>query len=130
MTLANIGEILLVAVPLLGTGGWVGWIIKNHDKRIVAMEQAMPSDLKKRLTTVEREKLDETEHDRTCAQVMKNVETQVSMIKKTIEDHAGRLAKGDELFRELSALAGEMRGILAAGAKNGNKHVCPFMAEK
>jgi hypothetical protein len=142
-TPAEIMQAAALATGMLGTGAWLGLIIRNHEKRIQNVEKAipskldeekhdreagerrlevinkiealeddMPSELRKRLRNVENEKLGITEHAAICATAMRNIETQVSSINRTIEEHAGRLATGDKLFLDLQRLAGKMEQAL------------------
>jgi hypothetical protein len=127
---------LLVGIPLLGTGGWLGYIIGNQGKRLQAvekavstkasaedleaLEKALPGELDKRLRTLETDKLGATEHARFCAMTLKSVETMVVGLKATVEQHAARLAKGDDLFRELHALAAELKASLREARNNHN----------
>ena len=121
-------EILGLGAVILGTGGWLGYVIRDHGKRLKAiedaitskasadevdaLEKAVPSELEVRLRKVENGKLGTLEHEAFCARSLRSVEVMVESMKKTVEDHAKRLAKGEELFGNLRELAGELRAAL------------------
>jgi hypothetical protein len=135
-------EIVLQAACLLGTGGWLGYVVIDHGRRLIAikkaiddkaseetvaslaknlkeLERAMPQELRGRLRTVENEKLGAREHAKVCATALRTIETMIGSLKDTVDQHNKRLTKGDDLFRELSSLAGEMRGYLRNAKEGG-----------
>jgi chromosome segregation ATPase len=119
-------DMILQAAAFVGTGGWLGYVVKGHGRRLTAMkkslediERALPAELEKRLRTIEQEKLGVNDHGRICSAALKSVEVMVAGMKETLEQHASRLGKGDDLFRELSMLAGEMRAAMNHARKNG-----------
>ena len=139
-------QALAVGIPLLGTGSWVGYLLRNHNRRLETLEQdvptrapasrvdqlekAMPKELETRLRRIEDRKLDAKEHTRLCATTMQRIEVLVGSIQQTVQEHSGRLAKGEDLFRELTGLAGELKASLKqANSKHGD-HICPFANQK
>jgi chromosome segregation ATPase len=127
-------DVVAQALVILGTGGWLAHVIKDHGRRLADLEQAingkastkavetlekaMPNDLDARLRMIEKHKLDTTEHAKFCAMTLKNVETMVAGLKEHVDAHAARLAEGEKLFRELTALAAELKVSLRNG-RNG-----------
>ena len=134
-------EVAGQALVILGTGGWLAYVIKDHSRRLAAIEQAvgtrasaadvqalegrMPEQLQMRLRALENEKLNVKDHAAFCANSLKTVEVMVASIKETVESHAQRLEQGDRLFRELSSVAAELRASLNQAKRNGS---CPFQA--
>ena len=134
-------EVAGQALVILGTGGWLAYVIKDHGKRLAAIEQAvgtrasaldvealedlMPEQLQARLRTLENEKLNIKDHASFCAASLKTVEVMVASIKETVEAHAQKLEQGDRLFRELTSVAAELRASLNNAKRNGH---CPFQA--
>jgi chromosome segregation ATPase len=120
-------DVVAQTLAWIGTGGWLAYVIKGHGRRlgvfeesIDALEKALPAELEKRLRTLEQEKLGTNEHAAICKSALQRVEVMVSGIKEAVEQHSKRLDKGDDLFRELAALSGELRATLNHARKNGS----------
>jgi chromosome segregation ATPase len=134
-------EVAGQALVILGTGGWLAYVIKDHSRRLAAIEMAvgtrasatslealedrMPEQLQTRLRALETEKLNVRDHAAYCAASLKTVEVMVKSIKEAVENHAQRLENGDRLFRELTSVAAELRASLNNAKRNGH---CPFQA--
>ncbi len=109
-------DVILQTAAWIGTGGWLGYIVKSHGRRLGGFEKVIqdlrdciPAELEKRLRTVEKDKLDVKEHELFCAKSLRSVEIMVASIKETVEQHASRLARGDDLLIELKAATAELR---------------------
>lgn len=121
-------EVLGLGAVIIGTGGWLGYVIRDHGKRlkaiedaitakasadeVEAIEKAVPAELEVRLRKLENGKLGTQEHEAFCARSLRSVEVMIASIKHTMEQHEKRLARGDELFGSLRELAGELRARL------------------
>jgi chromosome segregation ATPase len=103
----------------IGTGGWLAYVIKGHGRRlgvfeksIETLERALPVELEKRLRTIEQEKIGINDHARICSSALRSVEIMVASIKETVEQHASRLARGDDLLIELKAATAELKAAV------------------
>lgn len=151
-----LGPVLLVGLALLGTGGWIAYLLRKHDReideiqevltrkmngaahdskydpilegmrvRITKVETAMPKNLHERIRNVEEGKLSIEAHGRICAGAMRSVETDLAAIRTEITAVNQRLSKGDDLFIQLSELAGRMKQHIEYRDKN--PFTCPAL---
>lgn len=119
-------DMIAQVVTVIGTGSWLSYVVRGHGRRLAGMkkaiedlEKSLPVELEKRLRMVEKEKLSVDDHARICSSALRHVELMVASIKETVEKHAARLAKGDDLFRELAVLVGEFRATVSQCRTNG-----------
>ena len=70
MEWATIGQISAITLAFLGTGSWIGWSVRGHDKRLRALEQEMPK------------KVDQGAHDKKRDTIVEGITVRVAALEE------------------------------------------------
>ena len=69
MDWAHVGQITAIGLAFLGTGSWIGWTVRGHDKRLRALEEEMPK------------KVDSEAHDQKRDKIVKETNARVAALE-------------------------------------------------
>jgi len=84
MVFAEMAQLIAVGCALLGTGSWVGWTIRGHDRRLRALEQEMPK------------KLNGAAHDRKRDEIVGGFDDRLSLLEATMPKDLDRRLRAVE----------------------------------